>query len=270
MSIKPSIVYRYKPDDKYGRKLLLDQELYYVPFKSLNDPLEASIHPKYECLPDDLLLRCLFDIARRGYPNLGDTEIWHMVFEKMPHLLANERAELKSYTQRAHSSILESSGVISLSENGNHPLLWSHYAQGHTGFRIGFFSDKLHSCAKPYIWAPVNYPIEYPSQKQLFPLMVPNLYSLGQYAEAERLYAFTKNTQWSYEGEIRIYQQLLNGDSDRVRLFPPDSVESIAFGCRMPAERKQKLIRACKKKYPDAVLYEAHQVEYAVELSELK
>lgn len=146
-------------------------------------------------------------------------------------------------------------GYLSLSRTNKNILMWSHYAQNHEGFVIGF--DASHS----YFDLGMT-EIKYSDQR-------PYLNPLQGRQDASLFY--TKSTDWAYEQEIRksmIFVEpisLENGNSflpypdelpahtdevyQKIRLFdyPKDAISSIIFGWKSTDELKQSVIQTLEK-----------------------
>ncbi|MGR5129690.1 DUF2971 domain-containing protein [Photobacterium swingsii] len=142
-------------------------------------------------------------------------------------------------------------GYLSLSKTDKNILMWSHYAQNHEGFVIGF--DASHS----YFDFGMT-EVEYSDQR-------PYLNPLQGKQDASLFY--TKSTDWAYEQEIRKSMafveriQLENGNTflpypdelpdhtdevyQKVRLFdyPKDAISSIIFGWKSTDELRQSVIK---------------------------
>ncbi len=146
-------------------------------------------------------------------------------------------------------------GYLSLSKTEKNILMWSHYAQNHEGFAIGF--DANHS----YFDLGVT-EVEYSDQR-------PYLNPLQSEQDASLFY--TKSTDWAYEQEIRKsmafveHIQLENGNTllpypdelpdhtdevyQKVRLFdyPKGAISSVIFGWKSTGELRQSVIKSLKE-----------------------
>ena len=92
-------------------------------------------------------------------------------------------------------------GLICMSENWQHPLLWGHYADKHNGLCLGFDVTNNAKFRK------VNYVAERISPDYFSKLTDPASIS-PSFIE----HALTKFDGWEYEAERRTYQKLLNKD----------------------------------------------------------
>ena len=115
----PLIVYKYRHVSEHSLRLLYPCELYYAAPREFNDPfeLEFSVH-----------------IRPRTKHN------------KTEHELRALKAKLQDIRQSIISDIRKQFdtarlGFFSASEPRDHPLMWSHYADGHKGFCVGIHTD---------------------------------------------------------------------------------------------------------------------------------
>ncbi len=149
-------------------------------------------------------------------------------------------------------------GILSVSLVRNDLLMWSHYADSHRGFVIGF--DGLHKYFQDGIpdkrggLRPVKY-----SEKR--PILPPhNEFSTHNVAE---ILLFTKSPHWSYEKEMRMLHNVEhadvtkkpdNGDPIYLFKFPAETVKEVILGCQMPKPLRTEFVDLVKEKYPDAKL----------------
>jgi hypothetical protein len=133
-------------------------------------------------------------------------------------------------------------GALSLSEISTHELMWSHYADEHKGFVIGFniehqfFNQKISEADE------LRHPRKIDYRER------PPVISLSNTSGAELF--FVKSMKWSYESEWRMLMPL--SDSSKVIEkqpypihlfnFAPESVGEVILGARI-SEQDKELIR---------------------------
>ena len=122
--------------------------------------------------------------------------------------------------------------VLSLAENCDSLLMWAHYAAQHSGFLIGFASERQ-ILARPYPtfshFGAVSYCHHRPSGDRFTDVPDHELY-------------FRKSSEWAYEREWRLVESVLaiNGDpEDPKPRWPFDlvkaNIESVVVGYRAGA-----------------------------------
>lgn len=130
-----------------------------------------------------------------------------------------------------YSELVDLSGVLSLSEDEKNILMWSHYADSHKGYCIGFNSQHDFFNAKRSEHDEFNhlrevyYTTDFPDKH------INSLESIDVF--------LTKAIDWRYEKEWRIIKLLSDADktldlnNTKVHLFniPSDAVCEIIIGC---------------------------------------
>ena len=146
-----------------------------------------------------------------------------------------ENAYLDSLKARAHSQI----GILCLTERPNDILMWSHYAENHMGFVIGFdtektdfFKHKIHEPGEIGELRKVNYSKKRPAVRVPYTEESPDVDIF-----------FTKNEDWHYQDEWRIVRLLKDADAQPksgIHLFsiPPNCIQEIILGSN--AERTKE------------------------------
>ncbi|MBU3847815.1 MAG: DUF2971 domain-containing protein [Candidatus Acinetobacter avistercoris] len=146
----------------------------------------------------------------------------------------NDPIELPDLTKiRANTFIYQNYYICSFSKNENSMLMWSHYAEQHKGIMVEYwFAGEMPNSVGI---GPVNYSTD---QKRL---KEKDNYVFNQFL-------LTKNKDWDYENEVRIFSFLenkvgftrsnyLNLDRSKINA----RVKSITLGLQFP-EDKKKLI----------------------------
>ena len=154
---------------------------------------------------------------------------------------------LPEILQNTANSLL---GALSLSEIYNHELIWSHYADEHKGYVIGFDTkhpffnqrksdeDELRHLRK----------IEYSDVRPEINLMETDVVELF----------YTKSSKWAYESEWRMVLPL-SDCSEKIEKepypihlfnFPPEAIASAILGIKMNEQHKAK-IRATIENNPE-------------------
>lgn len=123
MTISGHTKYKYRAYSARALEMLIRRELYFANPAALNDPYDCQINIR------DSLASAIQQAQQLGSPKLHEalerfTKINH-VYEKM-------------------DSDLVGMGILSLSRNPTNTLMWSHYADNHKGFCVGFqLSEKF-------------------------------------------------------------------------------------------------------------------------------
>jgi Protein of unknown function (DUF2971) len=163
--------------------------------------------------------------------------------------------------------------VFSVTEDPDNILMWSHYAQNHTGvvfaFRIVVKEDNALRVAMPVIYQ--KDPPALLSEEDWVDFML-GTRAIDPNEQLFRSYANMKSDIWAYEKEWRVW--LLEPEL-RTDLFSdfeliPAEVEAIYFGCKIDSKDKDILRGVLSTKYPQAKLFQMRKPasEYRVYFDE--
>lgn len=169
--------------------------------------------------------------------------------------------------EQVPSAIDKALGILSLTEKPDHPLMWSHYANNHSGLVIAF--DETHEFFTARRSEPdeigglhkINYTIERPT----FDVLVePNLEEPRVWME--KLF-FTKSREWEYEQEWRMVKSLkdatkvIENTEGNIHLYslPPTCITGIILGQKMTANARSEIIEFVgnDNRYSHAAISEA-------------
>ena len=217
-------LFRYTPfnnkNEKYIRRLLIDNRIYFPKPSELNDP--------YDCTADlsigeteeekiDYLSRML---------KQPDSPLGHITDKDLKTNLRKMNWQTdKTIHQKVYSTIeklVEQIGVLCFTEKPDSLLMWAHYAINHTGLCLQF-DFKEGSLLKEKC-DEVTYSKNYPKL---------NLAKNPENTWVKKV-LLTKSEDWKYEHEWRFIDFRGFGE----KTIPPDFVKGIIFGLRMPEENK--------------------------------
>lgn len=264
LGIKSLYKYRslYEPSREYTLRILLNSELMFSSPRAFNDPFEARPAA----------------VFRGSRANIRKYIIG-LVDKQVPHFSARERIE---FTNRMWNqirldpqgnftmsmlNILGECGILSLTTNPTHPLMWAHYASAHTGICLEFDATKHY-----FQYAQkVIYSQDYPT---IDPLNNPDAFGV------ENLALLTKAKEWDYEDEFRVIffklsdrqrEQLSIATRDMelrqiflnlhrghgVYSFPPQALTGVIFGCNTNPGDMREIAAIVRERYPTARLQKA-------------
>jgi hypothetical protein len=153
--------------------------------------------------------------------------------------------------------------------------MWSHYADSHRGFVIGFDSSSSFFAPGGGKGRDGLKPVRYSDKRYVIPkgglrsLDDPNL------REANDKVFFTKGSYWKYEREMRILAHpnsadtVLRGSNDQeicLFNFPADSVKEVIFGFRMSESDQRHVFDIVRSKYSRARIGKAfpHESKFSI------
>jgi hypothetical protein len=152
--------------------------------------------------------------------------------------------------------------VFSVSEDHDNLLMWSHYAQNHTGavfaFKVMAEDDNALRVAQPVIYRPIPPPLFSEEDWIGFILGTKQLEPNDQLFMH---YAYYKSDIWAYEKEWRVW---LLEPEPRKELFSDyallqDELETIYLGCKMDPQQKEEITNLVAMNYPGTQVFQARR-----------
>lgn len=110
-----------------------------------NAPYEGAIPFVYELddqTPKNIFIK-MYELAKYDYPDWNDTQIHEYCFEGQQKDLLHDETHIERKNEKNRQDIDKSFGIMSLTIHPLNYLMWSHYANSHKGFCIGFDTDLL-------------------------------------------------------------------------------------------------------------------------------
>ena len=236
----PPVLYKFRDwDNSYHQNLLTRQELFISNVEALNDPFDGSIVVNLNFMP----------VSKKDLGNL--LGIKDNLSIPLDIILAKAN---KDFVMKLDAQIKKSvlnTGVVCFSSSKNNILLWSHYANGHTGFAVGFDTQKLTKAVgelklESFI-KEIFYTKTYPEINFEYDILKHSNETLLFKAIIESL--VTKSSLWSYEDEVRI---LTFAKNKLLVQFPKDCVSEIVIGFKMNDKSVAEIIDIGKNLYPEA------------------
>jgi len=227
------MLYKYRSFNNHGLQILTNSEIYFSSPEELNDPLECQ----FKRLPVEK------EIKRR----LTEEEL--LLFNKLSEKLYSERdtGNLVPIFQ-AIENISKQAGIFSLCQTNEDPLMWSHYADGHRGFCIGFnssyFEDLIANSWQEFSivgGSGVDYSA-HPKYLDVIIEYIKNCHKKRNQAlddlikQALISVINTKSDKWRYELEYRMVRF-----SNGLLKIAPEAIKEIIIGQKMSASDKTML-----------------------------
>lgn len=248
---KPKILYKYRDfKNEYHVKIISEQEIYFPKPSEFNDPFDGNIPTRWDTLSFEECTQMHFDIIKSlpKYKNKTYNELWDFA-KKVTHskeLL--HPTKLKKETRKQILKWDNIIGLFSLAKANNNILMWSHYAKNHTGFVIGFDTNRL-SCDYDFDYiAPIKYQKKYPLIK-------------GDEDHTTKFFKkfYTKSKIWKYEKEWRVSK---NRVKNRVYKVNKDCIKEVILGCNMNQKDSNSILQLIKKHLTNSVdVFKAYKNE---------
>lgn len=164
--------------------------------------------------------------------------------------------------------------MLSLTKKRNNLLMWSHYANAHRGFVMGFDSDhSFFHREKPRTMSPLR-EVKYSRKRLVLPA-----YEECVTEDVSHIIFLTKSKYWSYEQELRMFAQpkyanvVLKGDDGLdiyLFKFPQESLKEIIFGHQVQADLKRRISEIVKRQYSQVELFETRLNETDFDLDVIR
>ena len=240
---------------RYHKKLLIDREMYFSSPQSFNDPFDCCVVTDYSMLQKNPELQQTHfrSIIVRTFPNITEQQINEKVEQLIKDSRFNDPQWILLANQKQRESFYKSYGVFSFSKTKSNILLWSHYADSHQGFCLGFdlrliknhLENKVGGCD-------VFYSVDYPK--------IPPINSTDNQFMQQ---ISTKSIDWKYEEEFRLF---IVGAEQSIEV-PKQCFKEITLGCKMENKYKKEIIDFIKKEIPEMRVIQAIQSDDKFQLT---
>lgn len=226
----PKSLYQYRPiaGGRLGhlKSLLLHRELYLSSASRFNDPFDAKVDIDFSGAKPQDWRRIFGRGLKRVRSDLSYSKRKVEVTKIMMRKLYEDPARLQAVIDEVQSH-MNRVGVTCFSEVPDSILMWSHYAESHTGVCVEFdHADRKSVIAKAL---PVKYSSTYAPVKAFE----------DSHERQVELFLLTKSDCWSYEREWRICD--FHGGVG-VQKLPENAIRSIRLGCRIDSSAKEAIL----------------------------
>lgn len=262
----PDVIYKYRKwDDKFQKKLLTDNELYMSPASLFNDPFDCKIYKNHYLLDTPEKIE---EYINKSMENSSD---WMKQNNKNPHeqrkILEERLSDIVKYQVRSEYYDDEYNnkyhGIACFSKRWDSILMWSHYADNHKGFCIGFDEKRMR-------YSMLFGKGDFVKYSEDFPEIHPH----DDAKEVQNLRTYCKSKEWSYEEEYRfmnLYFDAGGADKDspkRIVKLEDKFIKEIILGVCMPEKDKLEIIKKAKDR--NLKVYEIVKVPFKFELEKFE
>ena len=226
------VVYKFRDcSNIFHIDILKSGRLYCPSPTELNDPYDCKIELNF----NDITLNDIIVYMMNRDETINKSQVetilkFHKVLdnENKINIYNLKKNILKGEVEFNYDKFNERYGIISFSSDIYNILLWSHYANNHKGFAIGFDGNSLG--ATP------------PIREVIYTNEMPNLSPFTETFFNFIKTKLTKSYHWSYEKEWRLILKLyddelekrfyyLNYEKSRNNIQPYLLIREIVFGC---------------------------------------
>jgi hypothetical protein len=248
-------------EDERLKRIFTHNELYFASPIKLNDPFDCKTLFTFEGSGKVDFSNYFYGMVRHKFPNLSEKEtkkeVDSLIQKKLHKDPYRRNVQIETWLKILLSENAKL-GVLCLSKKRDDILMWSHYADGHTGFCLQFDKEGLKSWK---FCAPVRYRKSYPTFKEF----------VNYPHESHRLFLLRKSDHWKYEKEWRI---IANCEIPRNRYlrFPDHLLTGVILGCQMRKKDRDMICRWAESRKIHLKLYGSNkkESEYGLMIEEIK
>ncbi|MBN8678106.1 MAG: DUF2971 domain-containing protein [Chitinophagales bacterium] len=240
----PNILYKYRVwEDPYQKRILTHNELYFASADQFNDPFDASLPMRYDKaeLTKENIIKKLVLLGRNKWTDISEDEL----LKRAEHRYKTGGFDTDEYWRNFHAKFKEDTnkmfGICSLTSKNDNLLMWSHYANSHKGFCIGFDKFELYETTQGMV-GNISYSNTFPTM----PMFDPGFGGMA-------MLIMTKSTHWEYEDEYRITKIFA---ARKIFTIKDTAIKEIVFGCRMSKQSKAEMLDIIKTKKSDIKVFD--------------
>jgi len=250
------ILYKYRSWDEttgYQKKILTERQLYFAAPSQFNDPFDCALPFRYDPkeLTDDQVFLKLQDVISKAHPDKSAQEIHDICYREQQEGHLKDPDYWRNYHREFKDKVDNTFGIVSLTSKPDNILMWSHYADCHRGFCVGFNGDILYET--------VGGGIGHVIYSNIFPYT-----KLFDDAEIVIRHLNTKSPDWEYEDEYRITK---HGYSGKVVTLPPEAYKEIVIGCKATQKTIEQILKTVDDHLPSTKVYMATQSDEAFKVN---
>lgn len=222
--------------EHFTNNIILNSALFFSPIKNFNDPFDCKISYRQEYSKKEIRQFHINYLKR----NPDDT----LRLKDYMQRYGNKKDFIDLQNQLTNK-LISKIGVLSLSTNSNNILMWSHYANNHTGLVFEFTRIETSKCFDLY--NKVDYAIKYDLLS----------YTTEDKNEITKL-LLTKHKDWEYESEFRVIDMNYQGE----KKFDKRELTSIIFGAFSKKDDIERIINLCKNNGFEHVKFSKAELSY--------
>lgn len=257
----PEIIYKYRNwNDCNHKNILFKNELYFASSELFNDPFDCKIPEDFSLLDNNEKIKAYINKKRVEFGNKfkEGIDVEKVLFE-FEQKLRNDPYKVQEESEALlFPGISKNFGFLSLSERWNSILMWSHYANHHQGYCIGFWQNKLQQLTKG-ISGRVTY-----SPDNKFPELSPLQDNDDQTIVTQTNF---KSIDWKYEEEYRltkVFYPNIDNEENRKLIISDDCFAEIVIGINTNKKDQDQIIEMAKKK--NIKIFQAEKIRFRFEI----
>jgi len=239
----PEVLYRYRhlagKHREWTEKIITESILHFASPTRFNDSFDCKVHYRKLTATNSELKKWYGNLIKKALPHLSREQRRGKAVKDFKGF---DRKNFQIGMTKSLQAAVDNVGVLSLSTSRDSVVMWSHYAESHTGLCLGFSPGK-----NPDFFAraqAVDYVVEYPDIEMLRD-------SPERQVEA---FLLTKAIGWKYEDEWRIIDHK-TGSGNKV--FLEHALVEIILGANMDANDREFISNSIMKRKRPVSVFEA-------------
>jgi hypothetical protein len=263
----PQTLYKFRSwkEDKH-RRLLTDNEIFFASPRHFNDPFDCRIPIDFLTGTKTQVKEYYMMVSKEQWPDLNRDQRKSKVMEHTNnHMEKRKDPEfVREFHDYYREQVFSSFGVLSLSRTCKNILLWSHYADGHQGYCVGFDTAQLRQLVnlKRHLWlkaAEKMFKVHYP-EDNAFPKLL--FFGVGPTME-EKMELLNKSLSvkskvWEYEEEWRY---IIMYATDKKVVLPEGVITTVILGASMPEKAQREIKQELAKRAKSVKLLKAETLK---------
>lgn len=254
----PDVLYKYRDwNNVYHQNMLFDQQIYFASIDQFNDPFDGGIPWRYNQaeLTEANIFEKYRSMAKRDNPEYTEEQIHALIYDQQRRGVYHDDNHMERFRAWSKEKLNKEYGVFCTCKSHDNFLLWSHYANNHTGICFGFDKYILFEVAGSQ-FGNMHYQDE-----------IPVLGLFDNVFEHFKKILGTKSRIWEYEQEYRLLKP--QGSRSKLR-YPPEALKEIHFGCKMQQDIRSWILNSAKEQFPNVMIYEKFLSETNFKLETLR
>lgn len=243
-------LYIYKPPNCRTKDILREELLWAAKPESFNDPFDCDLEIEKPYMTPKAVLK---EMRKRGRSKNDINQYKASNLDNKGKFIPKEKKRIDDIIE----NFLEENknlGIVCMSERCDSILMWSHYAQSHTGVCLEFVRTEENNLGDSDVCSPVNYANNYPKINLAKAL-------IRQDGTAMRLLMGTKSIEWSYEKEWRYMHE--NGNN---KCEFPGPISRVILGVKIKDDFKSRIEKLCSQRNIPCVQAKKADRKYQIEV----
>jgi len=241
--------YKYRKwDDKYHKRALTNDVIFFSSARRFNDPFDCTIPVRYDLLTGSQIHGIYAYHIIRMNPGISEDEVRRQAREWTDKNLLRDPEFIKDYLSESKYNEF---GIFTLTPHKDNLLMWSHYSDSHNGFCIGYDTSRLDGFLKGLSESDnlviPGYEVDYCSE---YPKLLPGELSDEDWVIKQLT---TKSNAWAYEEEYRF---IIFNKTDFQLSLPSGTISEVILGCKMSDDYKAEIIEVLGEKSYKIDLYQ--------------